>query len=43
MDKSSGVGVLDKAVALLDAIAAHPCSLTDLVAVTDAVVADICA
>lgn len=34
MDKSSGVGVLDKAVALLDAIAAHPCSLTDLVAVT---------
>ena len=34
MDKSSGVGVLDKAVALLDAIAARPCSLTELVAAT---------
>lgn len=34
MDKSSGVGVLDKAVALLDAIAARPCSLSDLVEAT---------
>lgn len=34
MDNSSGVGVLDKAVALLDAIAARPCTLTDLVEAT---------
>lgn len=34
MDKTSGVGVLDKAVALLDAIAARPCSLTELVDTT---------
>jgi DNA-binding IclR family transcriptional regulator len=34
MDKSSGVGVLDKAVALLDAVASRPCSLTDLVDAT---------
>ena len=34
MDKSSGVGVLDKAVALLDAIAARPRSLTELVEAT---------
>ncbi len=34
MDKSSGVGVLDKAVAILDAVAEQPCSLADLVRVT---------
>ena len=34
MDKSSGVGVLDKAVTLLDAIAIRPCSLSDLVETT---------
>lgn len=34
MDKSSGVGVLDKAVAILEAVAAHPCSLADLVQAT---------
>jgi DNA-binding IclR family transcriptional regulator len=34
MDKSSGVGVVDKTVALLDAVAARPCSLAELVAAT---------
>ncbi len=34
MDKSSGVGVLDKAVSILDAVAEQPCSLADLVRVT---------
>ena len=34
MDKSSGVGVVDKTVALLDAVAAEPRSLAELVAQT---------
>lgn len=34
MDKSSGVGVLDKAVALIDAITSAPCTLSDLVTAT---------
>lgn len=34
VDKSSGVGVLDKAVAILDAVAEQPCSLADLVHAT---------
>lgn len=34
MDKSSGVGVLDKAVSLLDAVSSRACSLTDLVDAT---------
>ena len=34
VDKSSGVGVLDKAVAILDAVAERPCSLSDLVLAT---------
>ena len=34
MDRVSGVGVLDKAMALLDAIAVAPASLTDLQAAT---------
>ncbi len=34
MDKPSGVGVLDKAVALLEAVASRPCSLSDLVSET---------
>jgi DNA-binding IclR family transcriptional regulator len=34
VDKSSGVGVIDKTVALLDAIAAEPRSLADLVQAT---------
>lgn len=34
VDKSTGVGVLDKAVALMDAIAARPCALADLVRIT---------
>ena len=34
MDKSSGVGVLDKAVSIVDAVAAEPLTLADLVAAT---------
>jgi DNA-binding IclR family transcriptional regulator len=34
MDESSGVGVIDKTVALLDAIATEPRSLADLVTAT---------
>lgn len=34
VDKSSGVGVIDKSVALLDALATSPCSLNELVAAT---------
>jgi DNA-binding IclR family transcriptional regulator len=34
VDKSSGVGVVDKTVALIDAVAERPCSLADLVATT---------
>jgi DNA-binding IclR family transcriptional regulator len=31
---SSGIGVIDKSVAILDAVAARPCALSDLVAAT---------
>ncbi|MFL6240947.1 MAG: IclR family transcriptional regulator [Actinomycetes bacterium] len=34
MDKSSGVGVIDKSVAVLTALAAHPSSLAELVTAT---------
>jgi DNA-binding IclR family transcriptional regulator len=34
VDKSSGVGVVDKTVGLLDAIAASPCNLAELVEAT---------
>lgn len=34
VDKSSGVGVIDKTVALLDALAGGPCTLAELVAAT---------
>ena len=34
MDKSSGVGVVDKTVVILDAVADRPCSLAELVTAT---------
>ena len=34
MGHSSGIGVVDKSVAILDAVAARPCALSDLVEAT---------